>query len=321
MNTSLATTVPTPDAFPFLFDIGGIQNASIILHPSVERVQFNKVFECPHPCGLMPHFDSTGRAINGGLPQLVNTSLHFQILNTTFAKYVPRDEDRLVDFDFEDWNPVWERNANTSKYQVTSRLLVQQVHPTWSSLQIEDKAKIDFEEAAKKLLIDTIAFIKKIRPSIKVGIYGFPTRYYYNGYDTGSGDVLRSQNDALFPLWCSLDALMPSVYQFYNSANNTNIHKNNANYVRTNVLEAVRIANEIPKHCNTARPPVWVYTWHRYHAAGEELLCDEDESMYWNESLAAGATGLILWGYEPKTADEFINYWETDFAPLINGWK
>ena len=40
-------------------------------------------------------------------------------------------------------------------------------------------------------------------------------------------------------------------------------------------------------------PPVWVYTWHRYHAASTPLMSDGDEVMYWEQSYAAGATGLV----------------------------
>lgn len=280
----------------------------------------------------MPSFDTNGNPVNGGIPQRANRSLHFSVLAATFDKFVPAGDDRILDFDFENWNPVWARNSNTSAYQNSSRLLVSQAHPTWDMQQIEAQAKLEFESSAKQLLIDTILYIKKLRPSIKVGSYSFPSREYWNGYNSSSGDALRADNNALFPLWCSMDALFPSVYQFYNSCNSSAVRSRNAEYVRSNVAEAVRIASEIKSRCgriqhsmNTAAltvaaPPVWVYTWHRYHD-GVELLCDADEEMYWTESVAAGATGIILWGNEPKTVAEFKKYWAEDFAPLANSWK
>ena len=70
-------------------------------------MKFNKIFECPHPCGVMPSFDKTsGKKINGGVPQSVNMSLHHSTLKATFDKYIDFNDDRLIDFDFESWNPV-----------------------------------------------------------------------------------------------------------------------------------------------------------------------------------------------------------------------
>jgi hyaluronoglucosaminidase len=324
-HTDRSVLASGPADFPFLFDIGGI-NGSVVL-PPIPRVEFEKIFECPHPCGLMPSYGKDGGAINGGLPQLVNFTLHTSILNETFAKYVDIDDSRIVDFDFEGWSPVWNRNSNTSAYQNESRLLVQEAHPSWDYKQVETQAKLEFESSAKKLLIDTVAFIKSIRPSLKVGMYGFPTRYYYNGYNSSAGDDLRAENDALFPLWCSMDALFPSVYQFYNSCEKPATSAGNHIYVRSNVVEAVRIAKEIPARCgkNGKAPPVWVYTWHRYHVAGGlfgPFLCDKDEAMYWEESQAAGATGIVLWGHEVGTGvSEFKKYWASDFAPLVGSWN
>jgi hypothetical protein len=259
----VAGSAPGVD-FPFLFDIGGITNASTTLS-AVKPVQFNQIFECPHPCGLMPTYSKDGTEVNGGVPQRVNFSLHASILNATFNKFVSLDDDRLIDFDFESWNAVWSRNSNTSVYQNESRIIVQQAHPTWNQEQIEAQAKLEWESSAKELLVNTIAFIKSIRPSLRVGMYDFPSRYYYKGYNSSFGDDLRAENDNLFPLWCSMDALFPSVYQFYNSCNKPSVSKANREYVRSNVEEAVRIASEIPARCgsNAKAPPVLVYTWHR----------------------------------------------------------
>ena len=42
-------------AWPFLFDVGAL-NASVVagLSNASGRVQFGAIFECPHPCGLIP---------------------------------------------------------------------------------------------------------------------------------------------------------------------------------------------------------------------------------------------------------------------------
>ena len=239
--------------FPFYMDVGGVpHNMSLV--PTVPNVEFGRIFECPHPCGLIPHFDKDGNEVNGGVPQDVNMTLHFTTIKTTFDRYVPLNESRFMDFDFEAWNPIWERNANDSHVRLRSVARVKSRHPTWSDpAQIEIAAREEFESAAQTVLMETMSYMRQIRPSLRVGMYGYPTRFYYNGYNTGQGDILREQNDNLFPLWCSMDGILPSVYQFYNSCNNSNVRAGNEEYVRSNVREAVRISKEIQARCGGNR--------------------------------------------------------------------
>ena len=152
----------------------------------------------------------------------------------------------------------------------------------------------------------------------------FITQYWKGYNDSTAGPQLRKDNDRMFALWCVLDGLFPSVYQFYDSTGKPGVKAANEQYVFGNVNEAVRIAKEVPAKCpGRTAPPVWVYTWHRYHGAPNALLSDTDESMYWEQSYAAGATGLVLWGYEPtnSSAAEFGKWWKDDFTPLLNKWS
>ena len=52
------------------------------------------------------------------------------------------------------------------------------------------------------------------------------------------------------------------------------------------------------------------------------MLCleDIDEAMFWEQGSAAGADGLVLWGYEPSDEDQqaFQEYWANDFCPLFS---
>jgi hypothetical protein len=333
-------TASAEGSFPFFFDVGGAGPADVSLSP-VKRVVFGAIRECPHPCGLMPTISKDGAKINGGIPQSMNRTLHFDTLNATLSKYLSPDDDSMLDFDFEAWSPLWEK-VNTSAYADGSRALVRQMHPEWhDAARIEHQAQYDWESAAKAILIDTVEFIRSVRPRVRVGMYSYPQRAYWHGYDTPSGDALRSQNDRLFPLWCHLDVLFPSVYQFYDSSldHTGRVLKQNREYVQSNVAEAVRLAEESQTKCtNTARPKsvqllsgrpqVLVYTWHRYHPNGPFLntsfLCEDDESMYWAESAAAGADGLVLWGAENccgvKNPSNFASWWNGTFAPLANSW-
>eukprot|EP00940_MAST-03C_sp_MAST-3C-sp2_P000445 g445.t1 len=302
-------------------DVGGLPD-NVSLTPTVPNVEFRRIFECPHPCGLVSQFDKDGNKVNGGIPQSINMTLHLSTLETTFERYVARNESRFMDFDFEAWNPIWERNANTSHVRLASVERVKSRHPTWSDpIQIENAAKEEFEAAAQTVLMETMSYMRRIRPSLRVGMYGYPTRFYFDGYNSSQGDLLREQNDDLFPLWCSMDAIMPSVYQFYNSCNRSDVRANNEMYVRSNVREAVRISKEVQTRCDTqTRPPVLVYTWHRYHD-GVHFVCDQDESMTWDISVEEGADAVVLWGYERGTSKAFQTYWTHDFAPMALAWS
>ena len=138
---------------------------------------------------------------------------------------------------------------------------------------------------------------------------------------------MREQNDNLFPLWCGMDVILPTVYQFYNSCKNSNKLGPNEQYVRSNVREAVRLSKEIQLRCymyggqRSRRPPpqVFVYTWHRYHD-GIHFVCDQDETMTWNISVEEGADAVVLWGDERGKEVAFATYWKHDFAPMALAW-
>jgi hypothetical protein len=168
--------------FPFLYDVGGgSPNSTQWAHTLVPRVQLGKIFECPHPCGLLPSFDaSTGAAVNGGIPQSpdFNMTLHLATLQQTFdrgntlhrSKAVPDDDDRLIDLDFESWNPTWAQNDNSSYTHNASIALVRALHPGWTDApKIEAEARQQFEAAALRLLVATAQAVRRLRPKLKIG--------------------------------------------------------------------------------------------------------------------------------------------------------
>jgi hypothetical protein len=370
-----ATTAAAAD-FPVLWDIGAASSLDVpSLVKATPRVQLGMIKECPHPCGLLPTLGCDPKTAeygcNGALPQGpgFNLTLHLDTLQRTFdgcaagdpakrkpchptKKNIPDDDDRLLDLDFESWGPLWD-HANAG-YQNASIALVQKVHPSWSQAQVLAEATKDWEAAASSLLITTIRFVKKIRPKLKVALYMYPLREYYNGYNSSSAPALRADNDRMMAmgLFCEVDALFPSVCeythkylslllsstqnnsdrpcaglsadQFYDSVGKPATEKANQEYVLANVQEAVRLAKEIPSKCpGKIVLPVWVYTWLRYHAVGTPLIADQDARMYWEQSWAAGATGLVLWGDEstPAHAAEFGPWWKSKFTPLLNSWS
>eukprot|EP00943_MAST-04B_sp_MAST-4B-sp1_P006320 g6320.t1 len=328
---------PSIKDFPFYFDVGRINQTT--LKNNVPRVLLQKIFECPHPCGLLPQIrrdKKTGleTLINGGIPQLVNLSLHFDTMQNTFNKYIPNlNDNRMIDLDFESWLPLWydmTHNSIMKDYVNASIALVQKRYPSWTNMtQIEAEAEKEWNIAAKSILIKTIEFVRKIRPKLKIGLYSYPGRFYFQWENKTVADGRRKRNDELYPIWCHLDVLFPSVYQFYNSCKmGDKVKKANQNYIYDNVVEAVRIANDIPSKCNDANndnykrkpPPVLPYTWNRYHT-GNQFVCDTDEEMYWKQSYLAGANGIVMWGYEPNGNATFIDWYENNFTNIANSWE
>jgi len=89
-------------------------------------------------------------------------------LQRTFDRAVPIAADQWIDLDFESWDPLWNRTG--AAYQNASIALVKTAHPDWSEEQLLAEATKEWETAAMKLLLETIAFVKKIRPQLKVAV-------------------------------------------------------------------------------------------------------------------------------------------------------
>lgn len=153
------------DSFPFLFNVGGAGMDGVLpaLQKVVPRVIFDQIFECPHPCGLLPLFDpTTNTTINGGIPQQANLTLHLETLNATFSRYVALNDSRWIDLDFESWSPVWARISNTSYYYNASVALVRLKHPSWTKGQLEAEAGIQYQAAAIRLIVETVQFVRYV---------------------------------------------------------------------------------------------------------------------------------------------------------------
>lgn len=327
MALALSADASRTSFFPFLFNINNMYHYSALV--PVDRVVRDAIFDCPHPCGLMPEIDKNdGTITNGGIPQLMNRTLHFDQLTTTLDYWIARNDSRIMDWDWEEWYPIWER-VNGTRYGNASVALVQEQHPEWTDpAQIEEQARKDWETAALSILCDTVDFIRVLRPSLRLIMYNYPQRNYWNGYDGPNADALREQNDRLMPLFCKLDVLGPTIYQIYNSEKSDEQHDKNVAFITTTLEEAARISLEVPRRCGRGRPLVYPYALNdgKYHGT-DEFVCEEDARMYWELSSQAGADGIILWGYfsssptEPGSdAQVFVSWWNESFSTWANAW-
>lgn len=211
--------------------------------------------------GLYPHFDSAGRSVHGGVPQNGSLWAHLKMLQEHVEHYIRRQEPAgLAVIDWEDWRPVWVRNwQDKDVYRQSSRQLVASRHPDWPSDRVVKQAQYEFEFAARQFMLETLRFVKAVRPRHLWGFYLFPDCYnhdYVQNWETYTGrcpDVEVSRNDQLAWLWAESTALFPSVYLDETLASTAH----GRNFVSFRVQEALRVART--HHANHALP-VYVFT-------------------------------------------------------------
>ena len=169
-------------------------------------------------------------------------------------------------------------------------------------LDFEGKNMIDFKngELAKrqKILayyIDLYDFVKKMRPKTTIGFYAYPWRDYWN-----RNDGWRKENEELVPLLKHVDAIFPSIYDFYVDDKDVKRSSDQA-YVEENIKEALRIA----KLCGGK--PVIPFIWHRYHDSNKKMAKQfiESDEFYYHVKKATetqyegkGIEGIIWWSSE-----------------------
>lgn len=211
--------------------------------------------------GLYPHFDSAGRSKHGGVPQNGSLWAHLKMLQEHVEHYIRRQEPAgLAVIDWEDWRPVWVRNwQDKDVYRQSSRQLVASRHPDWPSDRVGKQAQYEFEFAARQFMLETLRFVKTVRPRHLWGFYLFPDCYnhdYAQNWETYTGrcpDVEVSRNDQLAWLWAESTALFPSVYLDETLASTAH----GRNFVSFRVQEALRVART--HHADHALP-VYVFT-------------------------------------------------------------
>lgn len=199
--------------------------------------------------GLYPRYSADFEAINGGVPQNSSLDEHLRVASDNIRTYIPdRDFQGLAVVDWESWRPIWERNWDSKQvYWRGSKALVRARHPDWSPEQVEAKARVEFEEAGRKFMEETMKLGQKARPNGLWGYYGFPNCYnYYSDKSTSyTGEcpaVELKRNDELFWLWNVSSALYPDIYL---SLELRGLHKEVLLYTHHRIQEAKRAAAQV----------------------------------------------------------------------------
>lgn len=199
--------------------------------------------------GLYPRYSSQTEAVNGGVPQNASLDEHLRVASEDIRTFIPdRDFQGLAVVDWESWRPVWERNWDSKQvYWEASRALVRSKHPDWSPAQVNAAAQLEFEEAGRKFMEETLKLGREERPNGLWGYYGFPNCYnYYSdksaNYTGECPAVETKRNDQLLWLWNVSSALYPDVYL---SLDLRHLGREVLLYTRHRILEAMRAGAQL----------------------------------------------------------------------------
>ncbi|XP_078536661.1 hyaluronidase-5-like [Lissotriton helveticus] len=248
--------------------------------------------------GSYPYIDeTTGKSINGGLPQLIHLSNHLKKTTEDITFYMPDiKQSGFAVIDWEEWRPLWARNwAIKSVYQKKSIELILREHFSLSSQRARLIAKKAFEAAGRSVMEGTLSLGKLQRPARAWGFYLFPECYNYNyrqnpnNYTGSCPDVEKRRNDELYWLWKESTALYPSIYLERALKSSPNA----ALYSRHRIQEAKRVSTF---HSRNAPLPIYVYTRPVFADSPEEFLSQEDLVNTVGESAALGVSGIVMWG-------------------------
>uniref|UniRef100_A0A8C6S9H9 Hyaluronidase n=1 Tax=Neogobius melanostomus TaxID=47308 RepID=A0A8C6S9H9_9GOBI len=244
--------------------------------------------------GLYPHVDvNKGQQHNGGIPQSGDLKASMKKAQADISYYIPSKKTKgLAVIDWESWRPVWERNWGTKRiYQTLSLAHVLKTNRYLTQRQATEKAKHQFQVAAKSWMSGMLAMGKAMRPNYLWGFYLFPNCYNYNWNDsqfTGTcSEEVRRQNDQLQWLWDSSTALFPSVYLQSSLADSPKA----ALMVRGRVREALRVS--APSR-NGPAAPVFAYTRPVYVDQSRRFLSQVNE--FDNSYRKYTCWLLSLWG-------------------------
>ncbi|KAE9419146.1 hypothetical protein Angca_008324 [Angiostrongylus cantonensis] len=138
--------------------------------------------------GLYPYFKDYNKSapVNGGMPQDCNLGAHLKKVRKDITNIIP-DENftNHAIIDFEHWRPLFEELYDTKKvYQEASIERVKRNDPSLSDAEARQRAVIEFDNAAKTFLVETIKTARRMRPKAFWSFYGFP----YCNYNAGQKD-------------------------------------------------------------------------------------------------------------------------------------
>ncbi|XP_034550807.1 hyaluronidase-3 isoform X2 [Notolabrus celidotus] len=249
--------------------------------------------------GKYPFLSKDGRKVNGGIPQLGDLSAHLSLMVTEMSSLLQPHFKGLAVIDWEEWQPLWERNFGTKmEYRRLSKLLVKQGRPDLSERAVTSLARFNFEESARRFMEETLRVSVRDHPEGLWGFYGFPAcfnkqkRKTDQNYTGRCHKGTKQQNDRLSWLWRQSTALYPSVYLPQRLAGSTDA----ALMVRYRLLEALRVGS-VWRHGTNTNHATPVLPYARLAFTHTLTFLNKTDLVHTlGESAALGAAGVVLWG-------------------------
>jgi hyaluronoglucosaminidase len=85
--------------------------------------------------------------------QLADLEAHLVKLSQDVQRVIPSlNFSGLAVIDWEEWRPIFERNGYNEHQKIylrASESLVRNKHPDWSEKQVQDEARVEFENSSK----------------------------------------------------------------------------------------------------------------------------------------------------------------------------
>lgn len=265
--------------------------------------------------GVWPEIKEDGTVINGGIPALADFNLTRQDFVAKANAWCPdANFDGWLIIDHENWWPQWDRVPQVYRDAMSRWLDNIPPNGAWDPETKERVMRSRWEKYATKYLLDVIALVRELRPKAKIAYYGLMIREYYKRYGTPAGEAYQALNERVLAIHEASDAVVANIYQFYPS-NTQDFEVANREYVRTNILEAKRIARL------AGNKPVYLHVWYRYHPGGNApynfcLLQDLELQLKYPKEL--GVKGVFLWGDENTQSNALMRVYINDvMGPVV----
>ncbi|KAI4802740.1 hypothetical protein KUCAC02_006317 [Chaenocephalus aceratus] len=230
--------------------------------------------------GLYPHVDLTSRKqLNGGIPQRGDLRASLNKARADINYYITSKTSRgLAVIDWEEWRPLWDRNWGAKRiYQTLSVAHLLQTEHSLNLQQATERAKTQFQVAAKSLMSGMLAMGRAMRPNYLWGFYLFP-HCYNNGWE-----------EPFYTGRCSREVSL---------ADNPRA----ALMVRNRIQEALRVSALPQGQGGTA--PVFAYMRAVFVDENKRFLSQADLVSTLGESAAVGVSGAVLWGASADYDDQ-----------------
>ena len=152
-------------------------------------------------------------------------------------------------------------------------------------------------KAAEKQWLTLVEKVKRLRPELKVGVYGIPFRSYYDWQKKKYNQPGKMNN-----LLSEVDFIAPSLYIMYSDEKVG--HNRNIRYLKENLDVALTYGKELGK-------PVIPFIWHRVHYSDDvkgQVLIDKEVFADYVNYIASYSrdnykvNGVLWWDYSNSSS-------------------